>query len=369
MGIRIRNIYYMLAYAYQSLTPGEMRMYESEEFDQAEDLFALILANGLAVQLKRGISRDYSRQVVESRSPRGKILVSGMMNSVIRHDGKVDCEIDQLSENTVLNRILKTTALGFIASSNVKEVNRKRLKKVIRVLDSVQPIDLSSINWANLKYNRSNRHYRMLINICYLVHEDLLMAQGEDGTLKLRMFEDDQKMHTLFEHFIFEYIRQTMTCLKVSRPIVDWAVDDGVIDFLPQMKTDVVLEFHGYRLIIDAKYYSSPLARNERFGNLTVHSANIYQIYTYVKNMDKDHTGKVSGMLLYAGTDDSEGDLKQGYALGGNGISIRTLNLDCDFKEIRMQMGAIVRDWMEAIGLSYTYLQELAENDDEVFNL
>lgn len=36
----------------------------------------------------------------------------------------------------------------------------------------------------------------------------------------------------------------------------------------------------------------------------TLISGNLYQIYTYVKNYDNDNTGNVSGLLLYAKTDE-----------------------------------------------------------------
>ena len=59
-------------------------------------------------------------------------------------------------------------------------------------------------------------------------------------------------------------------------------------------------------LIIDAKYYTHTTQR--QYDVHTLHSGNLYQIFTYVKNKDtefgdKPHT--VSGMLLYAATDEA----------------------------------------------------------------
>ena len=53
--IRIQNIYYMLAYAFQVL---QERGYEScgtEEFENTADLLSAILVKGVSTQIKRGL--------------------------------------------------------------------------------------------------------------------------------------------------------------------------------------------------------------------------------------------------------------------------------------------------------------------------
>ena len=58
---------------------------------------------------------------------------------------------------------------------------------------------------------------------------------------------------------------------------------------LPVIQSDIMLESQSGDtvLIIDAKYYTHTLAEN-RFNARMLHSANLYQIFTYVKNKDKD---------------------------------------------------------------------------------
>ena len=45
-GILIRNIYYMLAYAFQELRQNNYAEIDGEDFDEIYDLFAEILARG-----------------------------------------------------------------------------------------------------------------------------------------------------------------------------------------------------------------------------------------------------------------------------------------------------------------------------------
>ncbi len=113
---------------------------------------------------------------------------------------------------------------------------------------------------------------------------------------------------------------------------------------LPAMHTDVTLTRGGTVLIVDAKYYSH--ATQQQFDKRSVHSGNLYQIFTYVKNKEVElaRAGvphEVSGMLLYARTDEEV--LPDGvYQMSGNQISVRTLGLDLPFEEIRAQLDGIV---------------------------
>lgn len=108
---------------------------------------------------------------------------------------------------------------------------------------------------------------------------------------------------------------------------------------LPVMQSDIMLKQGEKTLVIDAKYYSHTMQR--QYNVNTLHSGNLYQIYTYVKNLDTDKSGKVSGMLLYAKTDEMLLP-NNNYRMGGNEISVKTLDLDCDFSEIRRQLDGIV---------------------------
>lgn len=81
----------------------------------------------------------------------------------------------------------------------------------------------------------------------------------------------------------------------------------------------------------------------------TLHSGNLYQIFTYVKNKEAelsgtDHTEpKVSGMLLYAKTDEQV-QPDHIYHMSGNKISVRTLDLNQDFSEIARQLDGIAQE-------------------------
>jgi 5-methylcytosine-specific restriction endonuclease McrBC regulatory subunit McrC len=62
--IRVQNVYYMLAYAFQVLHEQGYKNVVTEEFDNVAELLSAILCRGVSVQIKRGLIRQYiSREV------------------------------------------------------------------------------------------------------------------------------------------------------------------------------------------------------------------------------------------------------------------------------------------------------------------
>ena len=189
----------------------------------------------------------------------------------------------------------------------------------------------------------------MLISVCYLVIKGLLQTNS-DGTMRLLDFLDEQRMCRLYEKFILEYYRREFPQIEASASQIPWAVDDGITAMLPIMQSDVMLSYQGKVLIIDAKYYTQTM--QIQYDARTLHSNNLYQIFTYVKNKKSEPTKtpiEVSGMLLYARTDE-EFQPDNDYQMSGNIISVKTLNLNCSFPMIANQLNRIAFD---RLGVSY----------------
>jgi 5-methylcytosine-specific restriction enzyme subunit McrC len=90
--------------------------------------------------------------------------------------------------------------------------------------------------------------------------------------------------------------------------------------------------------MFDTKYYSKTMQVHSLYNTRTLHSHNMYQIYTYVKNMGTANSGNVCGVLLYAKTGE-EIVLDNEYMISGNRICIKTLDLNAEFTNIRIFYG------------------------------
>lgn len=339
--IFIKNIYYMLSYAFSILKQGEYENMAAEEFDNLHNLLAAILSKGISRQLKQGLYREYVSHTENLSTIRGKIDLPGTIQNRISRQTKVSCEYDELSENNLHNQIIKTTVVLLLRHANVEQQYKDVLKQEILFFSCVDLIDPFTIQWSSIRFHRNNRSYRMLISLCQLIIEGLLLTT-EQGEQRLAAFFDEQHMCRLYEKFILEYFTAEHKELSASASQIPWALDDGIGTMLPVMQTDVTLKKGNKALIIDAKYYAKTTQTNHNVH--TIHSNNLYQIYTYVKNYaasyaDQPHT--VSGMLLYAATDE-EIQPNQIYRMQNNQISVRTLDLNQEFSMIAAQLDAIV---------------------------
>lgn len=337
---RIRNLYYMLAYAFSVLNKSEYRALATEDFDNAAELCAAILERGVSLQLKRGLGQEYVSRSEARSSLRGKIEVTESVKSQAIWRRQLVCSYDEFSVDTTMNRVIKAT-VALLVRSDISRARKKSLKKLMVFFADVRDIDLHTVDW-NMRYHRNNRTYRMLMAVCWLVVKGLLQTQS-DGTMRMMDFFDEQRMSRLYEKFILEYYRREHPQLRASASFIDWALDDGMSDGLPAMRSDVSLSARGRVLIIDAKYYTSTM--QTYFEKKTVRSANLYQIFAYVKNKQiafeqAGESVEVSGMLLYAATDE-EVQPDATYRMSGNRIGATTLDLDRPFEEIRAQLDTI----------------------------
>ncbi|WP_303707121.1 5-methylcytosine-specific restriction endonuclease system specificity protein McrC [Phascolarctobacterium succinatutens] len=338
--IFIKNIYYMLAYAYQSLQQENYKDIATEKFDNVHNLLAAILAKGVALQLKQGLYREYVNHQDNLMLLRGKINIHGSIKNKIMRKQLLTCDYDLLSENNLLNQIIKTTIVLLIRLANVKEKYKNELRKELLFFNNVDTLEVKSIKWSNLMFQRNNRNYQLLVGICQLIIEGLLLTT-ESGVYRLQSWIDEQRMCRLYEKFILEYYKKHYPVLSVKAAQIPWGLDDGVSYMLPKMQSDITLRKGNMVLIIDAKYYNHTMQTN--FSKRSLISHNLYQIFTYVKNYAYsfgEHEHKVSGMLLYAKTDE-EIQPDNVYQMHGNQISVKTLDLNKDFSEIKQQLARI----------------------------
>lgn len=341
-GILIRNIYYMLAYAFTDLKHKHYENIDKEKFDHIYDMFAEILYKGMSMQIKQGLYREYIDKQENLHTLRGKLNLQGTIKNRIRRQTSINCEYDELSVDNIFNQILKFTAMALIREGSVELKRRAALRRLIPYFSNVSDINKADIHWNLLRYGRNNQSYRMLMNICRFILDGMLITT-EKGEYKMSTFSEEH-MNKLFERFVWAYYEKHKNefGIKVnSQKNVEWDIDSDSeninIDLLPSMFSDTVLQKGDRTLIIDTKYYTKTLVESQHSSKKKIHSANLYQIFAYVKNYDKELSGNVTGLLLYAKTDE-EITPDMTVTLGLNKFWVKTLDLNQEFAVIEQQL-------------------------------
>lgn len=346
--IFIQNIFYMLSYAFRVLKEDYYKNFGAEPFEHINDLMLAILTKGMNRQIKRGIFKNYRVLKEESPNFKGKLLIQDSIKLRIRNKKKLSMEMDELSPNNYLNQLIKSTITLLTQQKDIRSELKKEAQKTLFNLTEVDSLDLKRIKRSHIQINKHHQDYHMLISICMMVIDRLLMA-GNSSSQKLKDFTDDQTLPRLFEKFVFEYYRYHYPNINVSAAQVPWDVTEGSLSLLPAMKTDITLKHKGHTLIIDTKFYQKSLSQSQyNEERYTLHSNNLYQIFSYVQNLDNDNEGKVSGLILYAKTSELVSPHAK-FKIKGNIIASRSLDLNTEFVNIRSQLNQIAEEFLPQI--------------------
>jgi len=342
--IPIQNIYYLLIYSWKSLAEGEITDVSNLESNELVDLFASVLHGGINHLLRRGLDQNYRAHQEEIAGVRGRINIGITARRMLISHGRAYCEFDELSVDTLPNKILLSTVQQLLKAPNLDKDLGKKLKGVSRTLGGISTIPLTKLAFRKVQLHGNNRAYRFLLNICELVL-DMSILDEEAGTYKFRDFiRNEKQMARLFENFVFNFYKTHRADLSIRRERIYWQANsssDPELRFLPTMKTDISVrsKLAEKTLIIDAKFYKETFQKY--YDSETIHSANLYQIFSYLKNLEArgGPDASADGMLLYPVIDRS---VRLTYDLPRHSNQICTLNLAADWKEIHRELLELV---------------------------
>ena len=346
--IPLRNVYFMLTYAFRCLRQASYADLDAKEFPDAKNLFAAILGKGVAQAVKQGLYREYIEKRETSHVIHGKLNFPETIRIRCQNKRDVFCEFDDLSEDNLSNRILKTTLVFLLRDKTIKPDLREQLKNNLFYFGQIGEVNPTQISWSTIRFQRNNLIYEMLLNICWLFLDKMLQIDDQ-GKYTVAQFPEEF-LFNVYENFVYEYIKQDIRGtpgyeeLQVKHgSSLKWRVSEDQIENenLPTMITDIMLQQGAKTLIIDTKCYREIFQQN--LNKKTLRSQHLYQIFAYVKNCGFEGA---SGLLLYAETANERIDDKEKFQfnMDGNTISARTLDLSSDFESIKDQLKSIIDD-------------------------
>lgn len=337
----LRNIYVMLAYAFDAINRKESAVFSGQKFENLHELCTEILIQGVEAQVKRGLHHDYRRAQEELRTVRGRIDFASTIATAARSRGAIVCEFDKYLLDTTHNRILKAVMELLLAEGELSQHRRRRLRDTLFYFVEVRSISPRSIRWRGVNYSRLTTEYKLMHGVCQMVVEGLIYREAESGTV-LASWLSKEAESRLYERFLLRYFQRHYPELSPSSPHISWDLSGEVQgqEQLPLMRSDVVLTKGSSVLVIDAKYYRSTMQRSP-FGKLTLHSGHLYQLLSYVINLARNKGAEVSGLLLYAKTnEDTVADFAA--SISGHRIAAKTLDLDAPWERVQEQLDGVV---------------------------
>lgn len=332
--IPIKNIYYLLCYAWNKLEEGELIDVSAEDESDLLNLLGRVLLTGTKMLLKRGIDKQYLSKNEVYQGIKGKVNMTDSLRKNLFPKGLSICEFDELSADILPNQILKTTLQNLIQIPSISPVLKQEIRTIIYRLYEVSQIVLTDTIFHQIQINRSNSFYVFLLNISELIHKNLLVNE-ENGNFQFKDFlRDERQMARLFEEFIRNFYKIEIPEAQVFREDLRWKMAGDTHQFLPKMQTDISIKINERKFIIDAKYYQETLQKY--YDSEKIHSQHLYQLFAYLKNQDDE---LAEGILIYPTVQQS---LSLAYTHEGHTIRIETLNLNQEWQGIKADLLGIV---------------------------
>jgi 5-methylcytosine-specific restriction enzyme subunit McrC len=332
--IPIKNIYYLLSYAWNKLEESELVDVTAEDESDLLNLLSSVLLNGTKTLLKRGIDRQYFAENEVYQGIKGKVNITDSLRKNLFSKGLSVCEFDELSADILPNQILKTTLQNLIQIPTLSPSLKQEIRTIVYRLHEVSEIILTDSIFHQIQINRNNSFYAFLLNISELIFQNLLINE-ETGHFQFKDFlRDERKMAKLFEEFIRNFYKIETPEAKVFREDLRWKMAGETHHFLPKMQTDISIKINDRKLIIDAKYYKETLQKY--YDSEKIHSHNLYQLFAYIKNQED---AQAEGILIYPTVQKS---LSLAYTHEGHTIRIETLNLNQDWRGVKADLLRII---------------------------
>ena len=303
--IPVRNLYYLLCYAWESLEEaGSVDLDEFDGFDRIEDLFGLVLARAVTRTARRGLDRSYIDFEEELAGVRGKVELAATIKqaSLVRH--RLVCSFEDLSPDVIHNQIIAST-LDVLARHQPLDAGvRREVRIALSQMRDVSMISLSGQAFSRVHLDRNRRAYRFLIKVCRLLHETRMVDQGSGQSRFIGLDLERITMWRVFETFAAKFFEKEQSQYQVqAQRIVYWfdLHTRGLSsrNRVPVMRPDLYLSSEERRIILDTKFYSTGGLADETDGKLD--PGNLYQLFAYVVNRERAHPEGPTheGMLLY----------------------------------------------------------------------
>jgi len=333
--VPVENIFYLLSYAWDLLDEMEEIRVEAEQLPTGADLLARLLITGTSRLLRRGIDHGYLPRNEALNTIRGRVDFSTSYRRLLIQQARVQCDFEEFLPDVLHNRILKSVLSSLASCKDLASPQRSCLGGLLRRMEGISLIRVTHTHFHQVRLHRNNAHYRLLMNLCELVWENVLVNE-HSGEVTFRDFlRDPHQMARLFEAFVANFYRKHSDWQVSTQERIRWDTPTPH-ELLPEMRADVVLRLNERTVVVECKFYGETLQGGPWGGAPKLHSSNLYQLSTYLQHfMAVASNQGVIGLMLYPTVGVV---LNENLILSGKKVHVRTVDLAKPWKEVESQM-------------------------------
>ena len=164
---------------------------------------------------------------------------------------------------------------------------RQQLRRLIRDLDGVDVIEVSSAFIRRQQLGRNDADYRLMLAICDLVLQRQMPTEEAGSKRLLGLDRDTLTLYKIFERFVANFYRFHLKEWSVTaQHPLQWHTAK-TSRFLPGMVADLLLRHRadGQSIVLDTKFTPNSLAHG-RSDKLVFDSSHLYQMYAYLRSQE-----------------------------------------------------------------------------------
>lgn len=346
--VTIANLYYILSYAWNRLDIDWWNDVDPVSIPNSQNLFARLLISGAGWTIRKGLERGYIQREDDLAGIRGRLDFTNSVQRMLLQRGRAHCQFDELEPDLLENRILKNILSKLALDTSIEATYRDELRKLSLAMPGVCEIRLHSGLFRDVVYHGRNRHYEPLLQLCELIHHDLLVDPAS-GDLKVRsLVGDESRMGIVFQDFAFRFWKRHTQWDVKREECLSWALETiGDSAMPPEMRMDVVLRSKARTIVVECKF-TDPLVEGRWSKSRNLKSEHLYQLNAYLTNLEasKSETDRrAEGILLYPQVGEP---VYREFELRGHRVRVVAVDLNADWSEVHRQFLVLSGDPADA---------------------
>ena len=346
--VPIRNVWYMLVYAWRELRLLRRWRADVESDPTLDSLFAKVLSNLVRERLRIGLGRSYESTAQLLHGIRGRIDFDKSLKLLAFQNAQALCRFQDFSANVIKNQIIRST-LHHLAQrgdfgNDRAEASRLRhqVRRLVRDLDYIDLIELKPDIIRRQELERDDHDYRLMLAICYIIMQRLMPTETAGPRNLYAVDRDQMLLWKLFESFIANFFELRFTDWKVTAQKTIYWPAESKTDFLPVMKPDIVMRHKqsSQLVVIDTKFTGKSLVLGQ-FGDWKFNRDHIFQLYAYLRSQEERSVPHqtATGMLLYPSVNFH---LSQQVEIQGHKLRWETVDLSRPWQEVELTLIRLV---------------------------
>lgn len=343
-GIPVRNLWYMLLYAFDQAAYLGSWQAEVESAPSLDALLATLLTRLVRQRLRIGLGRGYRHHEELRRGLKGRVDFSESIRRLAFEHGQAYCHFHDYSIDVPKNQIIRTALARLVHAGEMGPDQgqarsiRQQLRQMVRELDGVSEVEVTPAMIRRQPLGRNEQDYRLMLAICELITRRLMPTQQAGHSMQVALNRDAMILHDVYERFVANFLRTHLVGWSVRpQARLSWH-ETKTSPYLPGMQADIVLEHRqsGRLVVLDTKFTRKSLQRN-RFGKAMFNSDHLYQMYAYLRSQEhlSEPHRAAEGILLYPTVQDTVSETVE---LQGHQIRFESIDLRLNWQGIHASL-------------------------------